>query len=194
MADDLEFDTVDWVGCAWGGHVGIVAAALTSRVRSLVAIATPLVPLPPAELRRIGVLVKAYRLLGPIPPLASAVVSALLSPGTLDHDPEAVGLVRKSFTSAPKAGMHRAMRTMMLGRPDLTETFSSLEIPVRFVTGGLDAMWSLAEATRATASREHADAVEVPGVGHLPPLEDPATTSSIVLDFWEHLEARPGDW
>src|SRR6516165_8809849 len=38
-------EPVDWVGNAWGGHVGItLAAAQPHRVRSLVTIAAPLLP------------------------------------------------------------------------------------------------------------------------------------------------------
>jgi pimeloyl-ACP methyl ester carboxylesterase len=43
-------EAVDWVGNAWGGHVGILFAAVNpNRCRSLVTIGTPVHALPPAE-------------------------------------------------------------------------------------------------------------------------------------------------
>ncbi|MFZ0492873.1 MAG: alpha/beta fold hydrolase, partial [Acidimicrobiia bacterium] len=75
----MGVDSVDWVGNAWGGHVGIlVAARQPSLVRSLTALASPLPGLSRQERRRIVPLVALYRLFGPRP-LVGAVTSALLS-------------------------------------------------------------------------------------------------------------------
>lgn len=46
ILDQLGIEIVDWVGNAWGGHVGILfASAYPHRLRSLVAIASPFEPI-----------------------------------------------------------------------------------------------------------------------------------------------------
>ena len=86
---------VDWVGNAWGGHVGIVFAARhPDRVRSLIAAGTPVHPYRPADRLRTSLLLVAYRLLGPVGYLTDAVVEALVSEHTRTTDPAAVRLVR----------------------------------------------------------------------------------------------------
>ena len=104
---------VDWVGNAWGGHVGY-AYASRYPARSLVTIGAPPTPLPPAERRRIALLIAAYRAVGPRP-LTGAVVAALLGP---DADAHSVAMVRDTFRTNDRTGMQRVMRAMMLQRPD----------------------------------------------------------------------------
>jgi pimeloyl-ACP methyl ester carboxylesterase len=54
---------VDWVGSAWGGHVGwVLAASQPGRIRALVTMASPVSALTTAERRRIGPLVVLYGL------------------------------------------------------------------------------------------------------------------------------------
>lgn len=72
---------VDWVGSAWGGHVGMVfAAEWPQRARSLVALASPVHAPSPAGRRRIVPLVELYRVLGAPRSVRDGVVDALLTP------------------------------------------------------------------------------------------------------------------
>src|SRR5512138_1945928 len=53
VLDKLRVTTVDWLGNAWGGHVGVTAAiASPSRVRTLTAIGSPMQALEPAMRRK----------------------------------------------------------------------------------------------------------------------------------------------
>ncbi|MEU2002702.1 alpha/beta fold hydrolase [Rhodococcus sp. NPDC019627] len=72
-------EPVDWVGNAWGGHVGLVAAAHDpDRCRSVVTVGTPTQALSRTERAKIVPMVWAYRVAGPIPPLTTAVMNVLL--------------------------------------------------------------------------------------------------------------------
>lgn len=62
----LDIDMVDWVGSAWGGHVGTVFATRhPDRVRTLITIGAPLTPLSGAERRKIVMMVRALACLDP---------------------------------------------------------------------------------------------------------------------------------
>lgn len=187
VMDHLGLGTVDWIGCAWGGHVGMVTAAHPPRVRSLVSIAAPLTPLPVHERRRLGLLASVYRMFGPISLLASAVSDELLSVESKRAQPGLSMLVSDAFVAAPKGGMYRAIRDAMLGRPDLTDTFRGLDVPLLLIAGGADHLWTPEHAAQATRLNQNARAVRLEGVGHLPPLEAPKKTSELILRFWEGL-------
>jgi pimeloyl-ACP methyl ester carboxylesterase len=61
---------VDWLGNAWGGHVGLVfAATRPTRTQTVTAIAAPVRPLGGIERARIIAQLTAYRLAGPVRPL-----------------------------------------------------------------------------------------------------------------------------
>src|SRR5215207_5872947 len=74
-------EPVDWVGNAWGGHVGLVfAAGWPQRCRSVVAFGTPIAALTSKERRRTRLLLGLYRLLGPSPTIVDGTTAVLLSP------------------------------------------------------------------------------------------------------------------
>src|SRR4051812_28754160 len=71
---------VDWVGNAWGGHVGLeLAATRPELVRSLVAAGSPLQPITAKQRRLIGLLARVLRTVGPVAPVRRAVLPALLT-------------------------------------------------------------------------------------------------------------------
>jgi pimeloyl-ACP methyl ester carboxylesterase len=76
-------DPVDWVGNAWGGHVGLrFAADRPSQCRTLVTLGTPVAALSRSERRRTYPLLAVFGLLGPIELVLSGVAEAMLSDHT----------------------------------------------------------------------------------------------------------------
>jgi pimeloyl-ACP methyl ester carboxylesterase len=74
-------EPVDWLGNAWGGHVGVLfAAAHPDRCRTLTAIGAPIHALGHADRRRTRLLSALYRAGGPRA-VSGIVVNALLGPG-----------------------------------------------------------------------------------------------------------------
>jgi pimeloyl-ACP methyl ester carboxylesterase len=68
---------VDWLGNAWGGHVGLMLAAkLPDWCRSVTTISTPVQALSRCQRMTTVPMVWAYRYLGAVPALASAVAAA----------------------------------------------------------------------------------------------------------------------
>src|SRR5215207_10432415 len=76
-------EPVDWVGNAWGGHVGILfATAWPRRCRSLVAIGSSVQALSRKERVLTRFLLAAYAAVGPVEFIRSGVVDVLLSQRT----------------------------------------------------------------------------------------------------------------
>jgi pimeloyl-ACP methyl ester carboxylesterase len=189
VLDHLEVRSpVDWVGNAWGGHVGImVAASKTSRVRSLIAIGTPVRALTPAERRRIVPLVAAYRLLGPISPLVSGVQDALLGRGA---DAQDARVVSAALRRAQRKGMYTAMRSIMLARPDLAPVLPTVTTPTLFVCANDDPYGRPAETRDAAKLLARGTFNTIAGGGHVAPLLQSAPElAQMITDFWQTVDA-----
>jgi pimeloyl-ACP methyl ester carboxylesterase len=178
-------EPVDWVGNAWGGHVGaLFAAAHPQRCRSLVTIGTPVQALRASERRRIRAMASLYRLVGPVGPLVKAVEDGLLSLQTRATDPDAVRLVGDALRHADRRGMYTAMRSVMLARPDLTPVLSDIAAPTLIITGDELPVLTPSDARAAAAVLPHGTSTVIAGTRHLAPLEAATAVVELVVAFW----------
>ena len=158
---------VDWVGNAWGGHVGIrFAISYAARLRSLVTIGTPVQSYSPAERRRTTFLVAAYRLAGPARFIVDGVTDVLLSPTTRRTDPEAVALVRDSIRLADRRRLANAVVSISLGREDLAELLPDIAAPTLMITGEDHTGWTPAQATQSIKAVPHGRLEVVPDLAY----------------------------
>lgn len=176
---------VDWIGNAWGGHVGIVFAARhPDRVRTLVTAGTPVHPYPLASRLQTSLLLVLYRLLGPVSYLTDAVVEALLSDHTRATDPAAVALVRDCFTSADRAGLANAIVSISLKREDLRHVLPAVQAPTLFMTGSAHPDWSPEQMRAAATLLPQGSTRVLDGAAYLLPLENPDEFSRCLHEFW----------
>ncbi len=181
-------EPVDWVGNAWGGHVGILAAVdHPTRVRSLVTIGTPIAPYAPAERRRTRFLLLAYRLLGATGFLQEGVAKVLLSPTTLASDPDAVTYVKGRIAAADRRMLRTAVESISLGRDDLGPRLGEIRQPTMFVTGTDDSGFTPDQARAAIGLVPDGRVAIVPDAAYLAPLEQPAEVVRIIRAFWDRL-------
>ncbi|MCC7018769.1 MAG: alpha/beta fold hydrolase [Ardenticatenales bacterium] len=179
-------DPVDWVGNAWGGHVGLVLAARRPElVRTLITAGTPVHPYKlPARLQMQLGMLPLYRLVGPVGSLTTAVVEALLSESTRAHDAAATGLVRECFTGSDRARMANAVVSISLRREDLTPLLGSVHAPTLFLTGSAHPDWSPEQARAAAARLPQGSSAVVDDAAYLLPLEAPTAFNRLVRQFW----------
>ncbi|GAC66787.1 alpha/beta fold hydrolase [Gordonia soli] len=182
--------SVDWVGNAWGGHVGIrLAADHADDVRNLVAISSPTHPISTELRRKIALLLPLFRLVGPRGPVRAAMDDAVFTEATRASDAGAVRLLHDSLARSGRA-MIPAIRTAILNRTDLTDAAESLSLPVLFVTTDDRGEWTPEEA-RAVAARMHdAREVTVRGARIIPAIEQPGATASAISGFWQEIASR----
>ncbi len=185
---------VDWVGNAWGGHVGLVFTARhPHRVRTLVTCGTPVHAYALAARLSTQLLVFLYRWFGPTRFLTDAVVEALLSEHTRTTDAGAVDLVHDGFVTADRAGLTNAVVSISLRRRDLSPVLPGVRAPALFVTGSDHRDWSPAQLRSAAARLPCGSTRVVQGAAYLVPLEAPAEFSRCVREFWAaHRAGDPG--
>jgi pimeloyl-ACP methyl ester carboxylesterase len=180
---------VDWVGNAWGGHVGMeLAATRPDLVRSLVAISSPTRPIDPALRKRIRLLVPLVLLLGPVAPVRNAILEGMLTDESRT-DPQAIGVVLDALALAGRRSTARTVRSFVLNRVDITDLLPRIEAPSLFVAGDDRGDWSPEQAEQAAALAPFARTAVVAGSRTLVPVEQPAVLATLVRDFWASLEA-----
>ena len=178
-------EPADWLGNAWGGHVGILfAAAHPDRCRSLAALGAPVHALTGAERRRVRLLAGLYLAAGP-GAVVKPLTDALLGPQARTEDPEGAALVAGGFRRAERRGMFDAIRWLSLHRPDLSPVLSQLETPTLLTTNAADPMWTVAAARAAAGRLRHGALAILPGSGHVGPLlQATPDVVSLVTGFW----------
>jgi pimeloyl-ACP methyl ester carboxylesterase len=178
-------EPVDWVGNAWGGHVGVVyAATWPDRCRTLATFGTPMEAYGRSERLVFRAMLAAYRVVGMIDYLSSGIGDALLSPTTRARDPEAVALVLESLRGMDRPALANAMESISLRRPDLTPRLGAIRCPTVFVTGSDHPEWTSELAAAASGLLAAGSVAVAPDSAYLVPLEAPADTVRILRDLW----------
>jgi pimeloyl-ACP methyl ester carboxylesterase len=178
-------EPVDWVGNAWGGHVGVVfAARWPERCRTLVTLGTPIPSYRLSERLSIWILLPVVRLFGPVDFICTAVRDVLLSPRTRTEDPEAGVLVVDCLRAMNRAALVNAVISISLRRPDLTPLLDQIRCPTLFVTGSEHTGWTAQQAQAASRPLRDGAVEVIPDTAYLIPLEAPGRTVQVISDFW----------
>ncbi len=177
---------VDWVGNAFGGHVGYKLAAMPAVLRSLVAISAPPEPIPGNLRRQIGLLKPVLRLAGPIGPVRSAIVSGMLTDRAA-ADPQIRATVVDSIRRPARASMNRAVQSFILDRVDVTAELADIAVPCLYIASDDRGDWAPEDAENAARLTPDATAVTVTGARTLIPLEQPTEVARLVTEFWARL-------
>lgn len=176
-------EPVDWVGNAFGGHVGFKLAARPGVLRSLVAVSSPAEPVPADLRRQIALLKPLLRLAGPVGPVRSAIVSAMLTEASA-ADPGIRAVVLASLARPTRASLSHALRSFILNRVDVTSELAAIRVPSLYVASDDRGDWSPEDAERAAAVTPGATAVTITGARTLVPLEQPAALARHLVEFW----------
>ena len=110
---ELAPGPVDWLGSAWGGHVGLQLAAVRPElVRSLITVSTPIQAASPSMRRQVRPLLPVYRAIGMRGRSATGLLDGMLTDSSRRTDPQAVdALVGPNVPHSPQGGRaHRPLR------------------------------------------------------------------------------------
>ncbi|ANJ28409.1 hypothetical protein ATC03_18620 [Agromyces aureus] len=177
---------VDWVGNAFGGHVGYELAAQPGLLRSLVAISAPVEPIAPALRRKIQLLKPLLQAFGAVGPVRAAVIEAMLTDASA-ADPAILGVVIESLDRPSRASMALALRSFILDRVDVSSLLPRIGVPSLYLASDDRGDWSPHDAERAASLTPNARALTIAGARTLVPLEQPDAVAQQLLAFWSDL-------
>lgn len=181
-------EPLDWVGNAWGGHIGIhLAVAERPRLRTLTTIGTPVQGFTLGEkLTKGWPLVELYRLTGPNGFIVKQLSDSLLGAESVAAEPDQAATIMASFREADRKGMLHAMRSMMLHRRGVEDLLPSIKVPTLVLPVRDDVTgWRPDEARRTCAAIGDCRVEEVAGTGHISPLlVDRERILRLLTDLW----------
>jgi pimeloyl-ACP methyl ester carboxylesterase len=178
---------VDWVGNAFGGHVGFKLAARPGVLRSLGAVSSPAEPVSAALRRQIQLLLPLLRAVGPVGPVRDAILAGMLTDASAVQEPIR-RIVLESLARPTRRSMALAVRSFILNRGDVTAELSQVSVPSVFVASDDRGDWSPQDAEAAAALAPNAEAVTISGARTLIPVEQPESLASHLRRFWEGLD------
>jgi pimeloyl-ACP methyl ester carboxylesterase len=114
--------------------------------------------------------------------LVESMLPKLIPPHAIAEKRDFVGATQQVMLSNPRAGIAAALRGMA-ERPDVTAVLPTIDVPTLIVCGQHDAIASPAEMRGIADAIAGAEYVEIPGAGHMAPLEDPAKFNAAVRQF-----------
>ena len=185
VQSELAAGPVDWLGSAWGGHVGLqLAATRPELVRSLVTVSTPVHAPTPSMRRQVGMLVPVYRAIGMRGPVRQGLLDAMLTDLTRRTDPEAVDALVAPMSRANRQAIARTVHSGVLNRTDLAWAAARVTCPTLMIATDDRGEWSPAECAATTAAMKDARSAVLTGSRALPSLECPAELTALIADFW----------
>jgi pimeloyl-ACP methyl ester carboxylesterase len=179
-------EPVDWVGNAWGGHVGI-RLATGSRLRTLTTVGTPIQGFTVGEkLTKAWPLVNMYHFFGPTGFVVKLLFDSLVGKDAIAAQPDQAATVMASFRDADRDGMLHAMRSMMLHRTGIEHLLGDVKVPTLVMSVRDDVTgWRPDEARRTCAAIPECRVEEVAGTGHVSPLLiDRDRIQRLLSDLW----------
>jgi pimeloyl-ACP methyl ester carboxylesterase len=190
VQNELAPGPVDWLGSAWGGHVGLqLAATRPELVRSLITVSTPVQAASPSMRRQVRMLLPVYRAIGMRGPVRQGVLDGMLTDLARRTDPEAVDAVVAPMSRANRGAIARTVQSGILTRTDLTWAATRIICPTLMIATDDRGEWSPSECAEATATMKDARSAVLTGSRALPSLECPTELAALVTDFWGRLAA-----
>jgi len=114
--------------------------------------------------------------------VADAMMSKLISDSTVTQRPDVEQRVRQQIAGCPPATIAWIQRAMAQ-RPDSFDVLDTFDGPVLVIVGSEDLLSPPADAVAMAEASRQATLIEIPGVGHLTPLENPVVVT-VAISEW----------
>lgn len=182
LLDHLGIEKAVIAGLSMGGQIVMEICRLAPRrVRGIVLAAT----FPQAETAqgRQQRLATAERLVKEgMSAYAAELLPKMLAAHSIQTHPDVTAHVLRMMRCAPPTGAAAALRGRA-ERPDYADTLAHLERPALIVVGDEDAFTTREDAERMHALLKGSRLLWLPGVGHMPNLEQPQAFNTALADF-----------
>jgi 3-oxoadipate enol-lactonase len=187
LLDHLEIQRALFVGLSMGGYILFAFyRKYAARVKGLILADTKAqADTEEGKNGRLQLAQIAYKK-GP-PAIADIMIPKLLSPTTIQTNPDLVQQVRAMIESTQISGIAGDLMAMA-ERPDSVPLLSQITCPTQIIVGELDLATPPSDAKLMAEQIPHAHLTIIPNAAHLANLEQPETFNQIVSAFALNLE------
>jgi pimeloyl-ACP methyl ester carboxylesterase len=187
LLDHLEIQRALFVGLSMGGYILFAFyRKYAARVKGLILADTKAqADTEEGKNGRLQLAQIAYKK-GP-PAIADIMIPKLLSPTTIQTNPDLVQQVRAMIESTQISGIAGDLMAMA-ERPDSVPLLSQITCPTQIIVGELDLATPPSDAKLMAEQIPHAHLTIIPNAAHLANLEQPETFNQIVSTFALNLE------
>ena len=178
LLDALDLPKVCLLGHSMGGYIALeFAARYPQRLNSLVLLTSNVrVDAPEKQRSRLEDAQKVLN--GGVPAFAAGMASRLT------RDPFLADQLRTQMEAIDPAGLSNIL-IAIANRPDQQALVPKLEVPVLAIAGADDQNSAPAFALEAADLAARGHKVVLPGVGHMPMLENPLALGAAIMSFQE---------
>jgi pimeloyl-ACP methyl ester carboxylesterase len=184
LIQQLELAPCHVVGMSMGGYIAMrLAKKYPQLVRSLTLISTSAAAEDPSDARQ-------FKLLGFIHnrisrSFAIKQVKPILFGEKYLNDPETAPSRTYWHEQFMRNDKHSFAKTLdgILARDDLLNEFGTIDMPTLIISGEADAACDPVQSERMHTILPNSLLVQIPYVGHTPPVEVPETVNSAISDF-----------
>ncbi|WP_435552566.1 alpha/beta fold hydrolase [Natrinema sp. CGMCC1.2065] len=185
LLDGIGEDSAVIAGMSMGGFMGLrFALEYPERVDGLILIDSMATPHPEDERAEYEALVEPYEdTLEPMPrEIAEGSTAELFGETTHEETPELVEAWVDRWATYPGRAVHYELNSW-LGREDVTDRLSAIDVPVLIVHGEEDPSIAPAQAEPMLEELPDAEMELIPEAGHTSNLEGPDETNEAIRSF-----------
>lgn len=182
VLDTLHIARAVIVGLSMGGYVSFAMwRRHRDRIRALVLADTRATADTAETIERRRELIGIAQTQG-MTAVANAQITGLVGKTTRERRPDIYDAMHRMIAQAPAPGVIGALEALM-GRPDSTETCSTIDVPTLVICGDEDALTPPKEAMKLSESIRGSRLEVLQGAGHLSNVERPAAFNTVVSEF-----------
>jgi len=186
VLDAVGAKSVGLAGLSWGGMVGMrLAIRHPTRVRALALCDTNAQRDPPWKLAGYRALSLIERVVGPVEPLARALVPIYFSPVTVRTKPDVVADFVERVIRMDARALAASVDAVLFSRDDISAQLAEIRVPTLVLVGEDDRATPVAAAEHIRAGIAGARLVRIPDAGHLSSLEQPSLVAEELEAFFD---------
>lgn len=187
VLDALGIERVSWVGPAWGGHVGVVAARRhRDRLDGLAILNAPMAPWRGTKRALMRLSHTLLSIFGPRSFIAPIIADKMIG-ASAPNRAALVDIMTTALRRCDKRGLLSAAHSGMFGRGDLVPLLGDVHVPTLFFAGAEDELFPVEEAKRQAGAIPNCRFIVVEKSSHQSALEAPEQVVSV-------LRAALADW